>query len=676
MINALKKSLSEQSDLVLVLSVIGILGILFVPIPSGLLDVLLIINFSFALLILLLTFYVEKPLEFSTFPSLLLIITLFRLSLNIAATRLILSDADAGQVIGAIGTHVVSGNYVIGFIVFLVLIVVQYVVVTSGAQRVAEVAARFTLDSMPGKQMSIDADMNMGIIDEKEAQTRRKDIEREANFYGAMDGASKFVKGDAIAGIIIIIIDILGGLTIGIAQKGMEWGDALHTFALLTIGDGIVTQIPALIISTGTGIIVTRAASDAFLSKEISSQIISYPKALIIISLGLMFILFLPGMPKLPVIFVLLIFGAIAIYAYGKKSTLKEETEDSTDDSPDENIYDLLTVDPIVIKIGRNLISMVDGDDSKFMEKIVSFRKEMAQSKGFIIPKVRVKDEKSLGINEYKIYINNVNIGGDEIFVEKYLAINPGKVTSELNGQSTKDPTYKLNATWIDEADCSLAKQSGYTVVDPNTVIITHVTETIKSNIAELISRNETDQLVNKVREREPGLVDELLPNILSLSDVQKILQNLIKENVSILNLSAILEVLVDEGKKQKDISYLTECVRQRLSSHICQSLSLNGEMHVLTLAPEIEHKLATSMLGNTSAIMLEPKYAEKILLNISSFVEKMSRSNINPVIITAPELRKHLFDLTERVVPQLSVLSIKEISNIVAIKSFGVVNV
>jgi len=676
MMDALKKSLSQQSDLVLVLSVVSILGILFIPIPSGLLDVLLIINFSIALLVLLLTFYVEKPLEFSTFPSLLLIATLFRLSLNIAATRLILSNADAGQVIGAVGTHVVSGNYVIGLIVFLVLIVVQYVVVTNGAQRVAEVAARFTLDSMPGKQMSIDADMNMGIIDEKEAQTRRKDIEREANFYGAMDGASKFVKGDAIAGIIIILIDILGGLTIGIAQRGMEWGDALHTFALLTIGDGIVTQIPALIISTGTGIIVTRAASDAFLSKEISAQIISYPKALVLISLGLLTILMLPAMPKLPVILVLMIFTAVAVYSYRVGNRPGEEEEDDANVDSEENFYDLLVVDPIVIKIGRNLIPMVEGDDSKFMEKIVSFRRDTTQSRGFIVPKVRIKDDKQLGPNEYSIYLNNVSMAGDEIHVDKYLAINPGKVAADIDGVKVKDPTYKLNAVWIDEKECMLAREVGYTVVDPGTVLITHVTETIRNNLSDLISRSETEALVDKVREREPGLVDELIPNILSLSEVQKVLQNLVKENVSIIHLSAILEVLVDEGKRQRDVNYLTESVRQKLSSHICQSLSVNGEMHVLTLAPDIEHKLATSLLGSSSSAMLEPKYAESMLINIGGFVEKMTRSNIKPVIITAPELRKNLFELTARVVPQLSVLSIKEISNIVAIKSFGVVNV
>ncbi len=673
-VDVLRQSFSRQTDLILILSVIGILGVLFTPIPSGLLDFLLVANFSFALLILLLTFYVEKPLEFSTFPSLLLIATLFRLSLNIGATRLILNDADAGQVINAIGTHVVSGNYVIGMIVFLVLIVVQYVVVTNGAQRVAEVAARFTLDSMPGKQMSIDADMNIGIIDEKEAQKRRKEIEKEGNFYGAMDGASKFVKGDAIAGIIIVLIDILGGLTIGIAQKGMGWGEALQTYTLLTVGDGIVTQIPALVISTGTGIIVTRAGSDEYLSKEISSQLTSYPKTLFLISMGLFAFLFMPGIPSFPVIVVLMIFGIISYYAFRNWGNNNDEIEQLTTEQS-EDVYELLSVDPIELKIGKGLVALVEDEKSTFMEKIISFRKQYAKDMGFVLPKVRIKDNKKLELNAYQIFVNDVLVDKGEIFLDKYLAINSGNVRKKIEGNTIKDPTYGLESVWLESDNLDQAKDSGYTLVDPSTVLITHVSETLKKYIAELVTRSETEVLVNRVREKEPGLIDELVPNILTLSDIQKVIQNLIRENVSIINLSAILEVLVDEGKSNKDIDILTEKVRQKLSPKICQSISNDGEMYVLTLEPAIENKLAQSFINANNTLILEPKYAEQLLIKLSSYVDKMNHSNIKPVLVTAPELRRHIYDFTNKIIPQLSVLSISEISNVVSIKSFGVIS-
>lgn len=674
MLELFRQSFGKQTDLILVLSVIAILGVLFTPIPSGLLDFLLVANFSFALLILLLTFYVVKPLEFSTFPSLLLIATLFRLSLNIAATRLILNDADAGEVIDTIGQHVVSGNYVIGMIVFLVLIVVQYVVVTNGAQRVAEVAARFTLDSMPGKQMSIDADMNIGIIDEQEAQDRRKEIEKEGNFYGAMDGASKFVKGDAIAGIIIIIIDILGGLTIGIAQKGMGWGEALQTYTLLTVGDGIVTQIPALIISTGTGIIVTRAASDEYLSKEISAQLTAYPKTLFLIAIGLAALLFMPGLPVFPIIIVLMVVGILSYFSYQARE-IKNEDEQESDGDASDDVYGLLTVDPIEIKIGKGLVSLVESDDSVFMEKIVSFRKQYAKEMGFVIPKVRIKDEKKLELNTYKIFINDVLVARGEIFLEKYLAINPGNVQQKIEGEAIKDPTYGLDSVWIDGEWTEKAREAGYTLVDPATVLITHVSETIKKYISELVTRSETEVLVNRVREKEPGLVDELIPNVLTLSDIQRVIQNLIRENVTILNLPSILEVLVDEGKTNKDIKVLTEKVRMKLASNICQSLSREGELQVLTLESNIEHMLAQGIMNANNSLVLEPKYAEQLLIKLSTYVEKMTRANLAPVLVTAPELRAHVRDFTNKIIPQLSILSISEISNIVSIKSYGVIS-
>lgn len=680
MLTELRKGLGRQSDLVLVLGVVGILMILFTPIPAALLDLLLIVNFSVALLILLLTFYVDKPLRFSTFPSLLLIATLFRLSLNIASTRLILGDAHAGEVIDAVGEHVVGGNYVIGMIVFLVLIVVQYVVVTSGAQRVAEVAARFTLDSMPGKQMSIDADMNIGIIDEKTAQERRKEIEKEANFYGSMDGASKFVKGDAIAGIIITLINIIGGLTIGIAQRGMEWGDALQTFTLLTIGDGIVTQIPALIIATGTGIIVTRAASDEFLSKEISRQVTAYPKTLIIIAVGLTALLLLPGVPVFPVLIVLSVVCGLAFYAYRVAASRDVDIEEEgATENEQQDIYELLTVDPIELEVGQNLVSLVDALDSVIMERIIAFRKQYAMEAGFVLPKVRVKDNKKLAPNAYRMKVFGAMVGEGEVVPDRTLAINPGTVTEKISGVETKDPTYGLPAIWIDPDNEDSAKGAGYTLVDPHTVLMTHLSELFRQQASNLLTRGETDRLIARVRASEPSLVDELIPGVLSLTDVQKVLQNLLGEKVSIRNLEIILEVLVDSGKQVKDPEVLTELVRQKLGPLICQSLMQDsGELHVLTLDPSVEQSIANSVRGDSgkTGLVLDPRFAEQLLSRLAAHVEKMMGTNTMPVLLCAPELRRHLKHFTRRVMPHLSVVSMAEVPNGVNLKSYDMVAV
>jgi len=680
MLDNLKKLAGNQSDLILALSMVGILLILFTPIPPVLLDLFLITNFSFALLILLLTFYVDKPLDFSTFPSLLLIATLFRLALNISATRLILTDADAGQVIDSVGNHVVSGNYVIGLIVFLVLITVQYIVVTNGAQRVAEVAARFTLDSMPGKQMAIDADLNAGLIDDQQARERRKQIEKEGNFYGAMDGASKFVKGDAIAGIIIVLIDIIGGLAIGVAQLGMAWGDALHTYTLLTIGDGIVTQIPALIISTGTGIIVTRASSDSFLSKEISRQITAFPKTLVLIAIGLLAVLFLPGMPSLPTLLVLTVVSGLAFIAYRAKRRRQTEVTAQEQSVDPENVYDMLTVEPIEINVGQNLIPIVGGDESVFMDRIVAFRKQYAMDMGLVIPKVRVRDDKKLSPNSYQINIYGAKVGQGEILQNNLLAIDPGNVSKNIDGIVTKDPTYGLPAVWIPPEKRNEAKTAGYTLVESSTVLMTHMSEVFKQQSANLLSRAETERLVNQVKERDHGLVEELIPNVLAITDIQKVLQNLLREKVSIRNLDLILEVLVDHGKQAKDPTLLTELVRQKLSSIICQPLiNHEGAMHVLTFDPSVEQTLASGIKANGtnhSGFILEPKFAEQVLSRLAQQVENMMGANHNPVLLCAPELRRHIKGFSERVVPHLSVLSMSEVPNDISLKSFGMVTV
>lgn len=674
--NALRKIMNNNSDVVLVLLMIGILIVLFTPIPPQLLDFLVITNFSFALLVLLLTFYMGKPVEFSTFPSILLMATLFRLSLNIAATRLILSSADAGHVIGAVGSFVVGGNYVIGLIVFIILVVVQYVVVTSGAQRVAEVAARFTLDSMPGQQMSIDADLNMGFIDQVEAQRRRKNIEKEANFYGSMDGASKFVKGDAIAGIIILLINIIGGLAVGVMQQGMSWPVALQTFTLLTIGDGIVTQVPALIIAVGTGIIVTRSASDTKLSSEIITQITAFPKTLVLVMVALTAFIFLPGIPVIPVFIILFIMALLAYFSFKAKS--KQDTKGEETAEPEgEDIYASLAIEAIEVNVGQNLVELVNGEDVSLMDRIVGFRKQYALDAGFVLPKVRFKDSKKLNSNNYEISIFGVAVANGEIIAERYLAIHAGGERRKLEGIETRDPSYGLPAVWITEDQRQGARSSGYTLVDPTTVFITHLSEVIRRHAANLLTRAETETLVDKVRQRHAGLVEELIPGVLSLSEIQKVLQNLLKEKVSIRNLEAILEVLVDTGRQQKDPEHLTELVRQRLGAMICQGLTGAGsDLQVLTLDPSIEQTIATSLraVDQATTLVLEPKFAEQMLIRLAGQVEKMMKNNVMPVLLCSPELRRHIRKLTERVMPHLSILSMAEIPTSVNLKAFGAV--
>lgn len=681
MIGWLRKVFGGQAELALVALLGGILLVLFTPIPPGLLDFLLIANFSFGLLILLLTFYMGRPLEFSTFPSLLLVATLFRLSLNVAATRLILSQADAGHVIAAVGTYVVGGNYVIGLIVFIVLIVVQYVVVTNGAQRVAEVAARFTLDSMPGKQMSIDADLNMGLIDQNEARERRKQIEREANFYGAMDGASRFVKGDAIAGILIILVNIIGGLIVGVAQAGMSWGDALSTYTLLTVGDGIVTQVPALIIATATGIIVTRAASDARLGEEVARQVLAYPKTIAVVCVVLIALTLLPGIPLPPVLTLAVAAGA-AFWFANKKAT-KAKTDDAQvavqTDAAADDLYRAMQVDPVEIVIGSALMPLVGTDGKLLAEKLAGIRKQYALDMGVVLPLVRVRDDKRLPTSRYEVRLFGARIAEGEVLADRWLAINPGGARPVLDGVTAFDPAYGLPAVWITDERRQAAKTSGYTVVDSGTVFLTHIAEVLRQNAHNMITRAETDRLIARVREQQATLVEELVPKVLSLGDIQRVLQGLVKERVSIRNIDAILEVLADVGAKNRDPDHLTDHVRERLAPLICQQLAdSKGEIHVLTFDPAVEQSLAGAIRSTEekTALVLEPRFAEQVLRRISEEVERMTRGNMRPVLLCAPNLRRHVRRFTERLVPQLSVLSLNEISNHISLRAFGVVKV
>ncbi len=681
MIQALRRFAGHNTDIVLVLLVVGVLLVLFSPIPADLLDFLLLANFSFALLILLLTFYMGKPVEFSTFPSLLLIATLFRLSLNIAATRLILSNADAGKVIAAVGSYVVQGNYVIGLIIFLILVVVQYVVVTSGAQRVSEVAARFTLDSMPGQQMSIDADLNMGFIDQDEAKRRRKNLEKEAAFYGAMDGASKFVKGDAIAGIIILLINIVGGLIIGMTQMGMHWDQALQTFTLLTIGDGIVTQVPALVIAVGTGIIVTRSGSDEHLSLEVLRQITSFPKTLGLVAGMLAVLMFLPGIPALPGI-ILIAAAALCAFIVFRKQKLEAAVSTAAEASREEKLgdqdaYGALKVEAIEVGLGLNLVSMVGGEQSLFMERVSSFRKQYALDSGLVLPRIRFRDGK-LPENAYEISIFGVRVARGEVLKDRLLAIHAAGQAKRLKGIETRDPTYGLPAVWIEESEREASRQARFTLVDATTVFFTHLSEVLRQHSASLLTRAETDRLLARVRQSQPGLVEEIVPTVLTVGDIQKVLQGLLREKVTIRNLEAILETLADSGKANKDPAFLTEMVRQRLGSAICQSLvGESGALHVMTLDPAIEQALAQSVraVDAASTLVLEPKFAEKVIGTVATQAERMMKNNLLPVLLCSPNLRRHIRSLCERAMPHLRVLSLSEIPHSIDLKSFGTVS-
>ena len=673
--NALRRVLGPHTDVVMVLVVLGMLTILFAPIPAGLLDFLILSNLSFALILLMLTFYMHRPVEFSTFPSLLLIATLFRLALNVAATRQILTDASAGQVIQAVGAYVVAGSFVIGMIVFLILVVVQYVVVTNGAQRVSEVAARFTLDSMPGQQMSIDADLNMGFIDQEEAQRRRKTLERQAAFYGAMDGASKFVKGVAIAGIIILLINIVGGLVIGVMQRGMSWGDALQTYTLLTVGDGIVTQIPALVIATGTGIIVTRSASDSNLSGEVLRQLVAHPKAIWLVMGSMLVLLVVPGIPLVPVLVVAL---AMGLLAGGATWWHRQDGGGSAAaDAPAGGEANAVAaeaiprVDPIEVRIGTDLAPLADGETSALIQRIVSLRKQFTTELGLLLPPVRFRSEARLAATGYEILIHGVVYGRGELHPERLLAIHANGDTKHLKGIETREPTYGLPAIWIEATERERAKAARFTLVDPPTVFITHLSETLRQHSAQLLTRAEAERLLARVRETQPGLVEELVPTVLAVVDVQKVLQGLLREKVSVLHAETILETLADVGRSTKDAAQLTEAVRQRLGAAICQQLMGEANaLHVMTLDPAVEQRLRG--VTTADAPPADPRFVEQLVARTVGLAEQMVRNNLMPVLLCAPDIRRHFRVLTERALPHMRVLAVTEVPNLVALKAFG----
>jgi flagellar biosynthesis protein FlhA len=668
---------SGKRDLVLIGLVVGVLIVLFVPIPSQLLDFLLVINISTALLILLVTFFTDKPLKFSTFPTILLLTTLFRLSLNVSATRLILQGVDAGRVINAIGEFVVGGNYIVGIVVFMILVVVQYVVVTSGAQRVAEVAARFTLDSMPGKQMSIDADMNMGLIDQHEARFRRAQIEKEASFYGAMDGATKFVKGDAIAGIIIILTNIVGGFAIGIAQLGLPWTEAVQRFTLLTIGDGIVPQIPSLVIAVATGIIITRAATDAHLGSEIPKQVLANPKALAIVGIALLAILLMPGFPKIPVLLVLCALGGLVYATSRVKASMEDAAEPEAPAKSGDDVQQWMRIEPIEVRLGSDLAEALIGPAGDFSDRIANLRKQFALDLGFVLPKVQSSRRAELAANAYEIHFQGCRVGQGELAMDRILAINPGGTRPRLDGAETRDPAYGLPAQWIEKDKRQFARSAGYTIVDPDTVLMTHLSELIKRQAADLLTRTDVERMLHRVREQHGSLIDELVPAVLSYSDIQKVMQLLLREQVSIRHLEAILETLIDAGKTIKSPEELAEKVRERLGAVICQGLrDANGDLHVMTLAPDVERTLLASARPGEARLSLfsEVGQLDGFMKSLSRQAELMMGRNLVPVLLCPSPVRRSLRGLLHRSMPFVAVLGLNEIPAATPVRSFAAI--
>ncbi|MFP4198010.1 MAG: flagellar biosynthesis protein FlhA [Halanaerobium sp.] len=674
-------------DIIFALMVVGIIVMFIIPLPTVLLDMLLAANITFSMVVILVSIYTTEPLDLSVFPSLLLFATLFRLGLNVSTTRLILGQGYAGEIILSFGDFVVGGNYVVGLIIFLILVVIQFVVITKGAERVAEVAARFTLDAMPGKQMSIDADLNAGIIDEHEAKREREKIRQEADFYGAMDGASKFVKGDAIAGIIITFINIIGGLVIGMMQQGMGFGEASQTYILLTVGDGLVSQIPALLISTATGMVVTRAASENNMGNEMTEQLLRQPKALFIAAGVLLVLGFVPGLPTIPFL-VLAVFIATMAYLIirtAQVETPKREKKKKPELSPaeqqemkEQEIKQLIKVDKLEIEVGYNLISLVlpeQGGD--FLDRVANIRKQIAMDLGIILPPVRIVDNLQLQPNTYKIKLQGVEISEYQLFADKYLAMDPGDTFEDIEGVETEEPAFGTPAIWIEAEQRERAEMANYTVVDPGSVMATHLTEIIKSHAYELLGREEVKKLIDNVKEDNQAVVDELIPDLMNLGEIQKILQNLLWENIPIKNLVLILETLADHAGRTKDQTILTEYVRQGLSRQISnQFTDEENNLDVFTIDPEKEEKLANSLEQSDQGnyLSLEPAQAQNLINSIVQQARQLLEKGKEPILLTSPMIRRPIKEMVHRTFSDLIVLSFNELEADVELQVQGVV--
>lgn len=678
-----RPSVLGNQDIALALCVVAILLVLVIPIPTWVLDILLTINISISVVVLMATIYLRQPVDFAVFPSLLLMLTLFRLSLNVASTRLILSQANAGAVIDAFGGYVTSGSYIVGAVIFAILVVIQFVVITRGATRISEVAARFTLDAMPGKQMGVDADLNAGLITEEQARARRRAIEREADFYGAMDGATKFVRGDAIAGLIVTIVNIIGGLIIGVVMNGIDVMDALQIYTRLTIGDGLVAQVPALIVSTAAGLLVTRTASEENLGFDIAKQLTRYPRALGLSAALLALFGIVPGMPTVPFLLVAALVGVAAMQA--AQALRREEAtavarekaarEADTKAEPTRT-EDLLNVDTLKIELGYGLIGLADpkqGGD--LLTRVQIIRQQMATKMGFIVPVVRIVDNMRLRPNEYRIKLRESEIARYELIPDHYLAMNTGLAEEEVQGLPTKEPAFGLSALWVSQAQRDRAERLGYTIVEPSAVLATHLTELLMTYAPEILSRQDTQNLVDHIKTHAKAVVEELIPNVLTLGEVQKVLQALLRERVSIRNLEVILQTLADYAPRTRDTEVLTEYVRHALARQICASYAdEQGLLRVVTLSPELERELldAIRQADVGEYVPIDPARAEQIARATVQAVQPLVLSGQDPIVLTSAQVRRYFRRIVDRHMPKLVVLSYNEIDPTVRLESEG----
>ncbi len=676
-------SLKSKADILVAVSVVFVIMIMIVPLNSFFIDMFLSMSISVSLLILFISMYIKKPLDFSVFPSVLLIVTLFRLSLNIASTRLILVHGDegsqaAGQIIKGFGTFIVGGNYVVGAVVFLILMIINFVVITKGAGRVAEVAARFTLDAMPGKQMSIDADLNAGLIDDAAARKRRERVEMEADFYGAMDGSSKFVRGDAIAGIIIIFVNIIGGLVIGVVQKGMNINDALSVYTLLTIGEGLVAQIPALLTSTAAGIIVTRAASESNLGSDVVSQLFTQPKALALASFVILSIGMVPGIPLVP-------FLILSSITYGIGQVMKKGPEEELPAVPDvaseskERGETIAPLEILEVEIGYGLIPIVDAEQSgELLDKIRAIRKQIAVELGIVVPPMKLRDNLQLGASEYVMLLKGIEMGRGSLVSGSLLAMGPEGKDRPADGIPTKEPVFNLDAYWIAEKDRETYIGEGFTVVDHATVMATHLTELVRNNAHELLTRQETQKLIDNVAPTHQKVIEEISQNQVNVGVVQKVLQSLLREQVSIRDLITILEAIADASSSTKDPDVITEYVRQRMARSILKPYLVDGILNIHILEKTLEEKLLSSIqpTDQGTVLALDLTFSQKIIEKIGNEAKKAMLQNYQPVLLVHPILRGRLRRFLDRYIQGITVISHNEIPPQIRIQSVGVIRI
>ena len=683
-LTALVGTMQRNSDVVLAAGVMVIIGMMIIPLPPFLIDLLVATNIAAAVTVLLIAMYTKDVLAFSVFPALLLLVTLFRLAINVSSTRLILLQADAGDIIASFGSFVVGGSVVVGIVVFLILLVIQFVVITNGAGRVAEVAARFTLDAMPGKQMSIDADLNAGIITEGEARERRERITQEADFYGAMDGASKFVKGDAIAGLVIVAINLVGGIAIGTMQNGLSPGDAVSTYSLLTVGDGLVSQIPALLISTATGLVVTRGASQANLGQDIREQLFSNPRVLFIVAAVLGAFGLVPGLPRFPFFVLAATMGVVGYLVRERLRTEAEQVAAAVEAEVDEqeqsvdSVVSMLRLDPLEVEVGYGLIPLVDEEHGNgVLNRITVIRRQVATELGIIVPMIRIRDNLQLPPNTYVAKLRGIEIGRGELMVNHFLAMNPGVAGEEIDGIETTEPAFGLPARWVNAAQKPRAELLGYTVVDPPSVLATHLSELIRRHAPELLSRQDTQTLLTNLKDEYPTVVEELVPGVLTVGEVQGVLQSLLSEGVSVRDLVSILETLADRGRQTKDIDELTEASRVALARQITMQYRREGDvLHAITLHPELEQGLAAGIqaMEQGAAIILEPSQLQRLLTALAAEMEGAAARGKEPVLLVSARIRRPLRRLIERSLPTLRVLSYREVASEVEVEAVGMV--